>query len=156
MKSCRTMRPRDAPSDRRMAISRRRTVARESIRPARFAAAVNSTRPKATISGVKARSTLNVSAIGVAAGSRMATVACVSRGWLAVVRCAQASTAARAEASVCVALRRPTTSSRCGCSGPKRLGPSSSVGSIVSGAQKSRGSRSRPTKPSGAMPTISK
>ena len=92
------MRPRDAPSDRRMAISRCRTVARESIRLARFAAAVNSTRPNATISGVKARSTLNDSAIGVAAGWRIATTACVSGGLLAVVRCAQASTAARADA----------------------------------------------------------
>ena len=63
------MRPRDAPSDRRMAISRCRAVARESIRPARFAAAVSNTSPNATTNGMNARSTLNDNAIGVAAGS---------------------------------------------------------------------------------------
>ena len=41
--SCRTMRPRDAPSARRTAISRSRAVARASIRFARLAQAMSST-----------------------------------------------------------------------------------------------------------------
>ena len=43
--SCRTMRPRDAPIASRTAISRSRAVARASIRFARFAHAISSTRP---------------------------------------------------------------------------------------------------------------
>ncbi len=43
--SCRTMRGRDAPMARRIAISRPRALARASIRFARFAHAMSSTRP---------------------------------------------------------------------------------------------------------------
>ena len=147
VRSCATTRPRLAPSDRRIAISVRRAVARASMTFETLAQAASSTTAKAAKTGDSTPMSSRVSGAGVACGSSSATDAgrSVNTG-------ITAASAAAACSGVLSWRRRAITASSRGSVAPNRSCLITAP-CIVAGTHRSGGVSLRPTNSSAITPT---
>ncbi len=150
MTSCRTIRPRLAPMERRMPISRWRAFARASMTFDALAHAATSTRPNAANTGERTTMPVRVMRVGVAcAWSCARTVS--TRPATRVSNDSIASDPSTCR-GVMPRLSRPVTRSRRDWL-PATRSSSPPMPYIVRGAHRSRGESSRPTNSGAITPT---
>ena len=150
--NCLMRRPRDAPSERQMPISRCRARPRASIMFATLAHARTSTSPNATMIGAKIRMVSPASGIAVSRETIETPVARSLSGRSVMVARDHATSAAFAPSMLTPSRRRPITPSGAGLAGSKGSGRPSAAG-MVMGSQRSLARDSRPPNPSRATPT---